>query len=156
VLRLHLVNVGVNVDHQIRPRSPRSLPDANEVVQPKDGRRGRYTSLVAARRRMTTRNGQSILANRSQAEAIASCSASSCRCRGTGVGARSFQYGAEASSMPPSSQPPESASRSRLSIMWRQLPKTPRAPAVFVSPSSNIGGPRAVIPGLVVVVGLRG
>ena len=46
----------------------------------------------------TTRNGQSILANRSQADAIASCRASSCRCRGTGIGARSFQYGAEARS----------------------------------------------------------
>ena len=54
--------------------------------------------LVAARRTGTTRNGQSIPANRSQAEASASCSASSCRCRGTDVGARSFQYGAEARS----------------------------------------------------------
>src|SRR5215217_9233243 len=41
------------------------------------------------------RNDHSILANRSQAEAIASCSASSRRCRGTGVGARFFQYGAD-------------------------------------------------------------
>jgi hypothetical protein len=65
----------------------------------KGGRPGRYTArLVAASRTRTTWSGQSILANRSQAEAIASCSASSCRCRGTEVGARSFQYGAEARS----------------------------------------------------------
>jgi len=37
----------------------------------------------------------------------------------------------------------------------RQLPQTPRAPAVFVSPSSNVGSHRAVILGLIVVC-LRG
>jgi hypothetical protein len=42
---------------------------------------GTPARLVAARRARTPRNGQSILANRSQAEAIASCMASSCRCR---------------------------------------------------------------------------
>ena len=41
------------------------------------------------------RNDHTILANRSQAEAIASCSASFRRCSGTGVGARFFQYGAD-------------------------------------------------------------
>ncbi len=78
---------------------PKGLAERRLRAMTKDGWPGRYTcSPGAARRTSTTRNGQSILANRSQAEAIASCSASSCRCRGTGVGARSFQYGAEARS----------------------------------------------------------
>ena len=35
MLRLHLVNTGVNVDHHIRPcRRDSSLGDANQVVQP--------------------------------------------------------------------------------------------------------------------------
>ena len=68
--------------------------------RPKTGGPGGYTLLAWARasRTRTTRNGQSIPANRSHADAIASCSATSCRCLGTGVGARSFQYGAEARS----------------------------------------------------------
>ena len=71
------------------PAGIMALLDAYEVP---------FAGQHAARRTRTTRNGQSILANRSQAEAIASCSASSFRCRGTDVAARSFQYGAEARS----------------------------------------------------------
>jgi len=82
---------------RVAPQATRRTDACGHRPMP-GGAVGTSVRLVAAGRTRTTRNGQSILANRSQAEAIASCSASSFRCRGTDVAARSFQYGAEARS----------------------------------------------------------